>query len=413
MNQISREFAPPFALIAPFFKSGILFYLMGLIVAFGYTFDKSYLDFSIIAWVHLVLLGFVMMIIFGALAQLIPVVLEVGHAFVDFFYIIRTLLFLGAIVLVFGFINSINVLPLAGIALLIAMITFSTNLHYTLKKSPLNTLVVRIIKMANIYLIIGSLTGLVMTVGLTGTLNIDVNSLLKLHVSTLLGGFVSLVLMAIALILLPMFGLSHNFKQEPIKWAYYGTNSAIMIAIVSMLSESSTLMKLSAFIAIVAFSYFSYQVYLIYSSRARKEHDIYTKSLIVALSALFCAATLLLLYLISENEHLLLSSAWFFIIGFLGFFITAHLYKIVPFLVWFERFSPLVGKEKVPMLHDMLPNNLVNAQLLFSTIGLYMVGIALIFSIDKLYYAGISTMVVNALFLIRAIYYMIHYGEKQ
>ena len=31
------------------------------------------------------------------------------------------------------------------------------------------------------------------------------------------------------------------------------------------------------------------------------------------------------------------------------------LYKIVPFLIWFHRFSTLVGKVKVPLLKDVLP----------------------------------------------------------
>lgn len=413
MQQISREFAPPFSLIAPFFKSGILFYLIALVVAFGYKATMGYLDLKVVAWVHLMVLGFVMMIIFGALAQLIPVVLEVGHAFVDFFYIIRYLLFTGAILLIVGFISGINLLPFGGLLLLVAMITFSINLYFTLKKSPLNTLVVKIIKMANLYLIVGSIAGLLMSLSLVGMLNIDVNSLLKLHVSTLLGGFVSLTLMAIALILLPMFALSHNFSQKPIEWAYYSMNSSIVIAILSMLSDNSTILKLSTLTAIVAFGYFGYEIYLIYTTRVRKELDIYTKSLMVSVTALISTLLLLLIFLISENESLLFAVAWFFIVGFLGFFITAHLYKIVPFLVWFERFSPLVGKKKVPMLHDMLAKNLTDAQLLFSTIGLYMVGIALIFSIDWLYYAGISAMVISALFLRGAIYHVIHYGDKQ
>lgn len=42
---------------------------------------------------HLFLLGFVMMIIFGAMAQLIPVVLEAGHTVMDAYYVIFPLLF--------------------------------------------------------------------------------------------------------------------------------------------------------------------------------------------------------------------------------------------------------------------------------------------------------------------------------
>ena len=40
--------------------------------------------------------------------------------------------------------------------------------------------------------------------------------------------------------------------------------------------------------------------------------------------------------------------------GFLYAFITAHLYKIVPFLIWYHYVAPFVGKTKVPLLDDMI-----------------------------------------------------------
>ena len=39
------------------------------------------------------------------------------------------------------------------------------------------------------------------------------------------------------------------------------------------------------------------------------------------------------------------------------------LYKIVPFLIWFHRFSTLVGKVKVPLVKDVLPEKLTKSQL--------------------------------------------------
>jgi hypothetical protein len=44
-----------------------------------------------------------MVIIFGAMAQLIPVVLEVGHEVVDLYYVILPLLVIGTIIMVIGF----------------------------------------------------------------------------------------------------------------------------------------------------------------------------------------------------------------------------------------------------------------------------------------------------------------------
>ncbi|HUH41735.1 MAG TPA: hypothetical protein VLZ29_01335, partial [Sulfurimonas sp.] len=80
MFSISQDFAPPFKLISPFFILGSLFYLFSVIFIFFISAENLFaLDMKIVGFVHLFLLGFIMMTIFGAMAQLVPVVLEVGH----------------------------------------------------------------------------------------------------------------------------------------------------------------------------------------------------------------------------------------------------------------------------------------------------------------------------------------------
>jgi hypothetical protein len=39
--------------------------------------------------------------------------------------------------------------------------------------------------------------------------------------------------------------------------------------------------------------------------------------------------------------------------GALGLFVAGHYYKIIPFLAWFHRFGPLVGKVDVPRVADL------------------------------------------------------------
>ena len=39
------------------------------------------------------------------------------------------------------------------------------------------------------------------------------------------------------------------------------------------------------------------------------------------------------------------------------------LYKIIPFLIWFHRFITLVGKVKVPILKEVLPEKRTKSQL--------------------------------------------------
>ena len=75
--------------------------------------------------------------------------------------------------------------------------------------------------------------------------------------------------------------------------------------------------------------------------------------MIFAFVSLVLSIGLGLLYFITDISSVLHASAWFLLLVFISSFITGYLYRIVPFSVWFERFVPLVGKEKVPMLHEM------------------------------------------------------------
>ena len=122
MVNISKDFAPPFKLIVPYFIVGTLIYLLCALLTLGFNVSKiNYLDVSVLSWVHLFLLGFVMMIIFGAMAQLVPVVLEVGHWAVELFYIIWPLLLIGTLLMGFGFYVNTGFLPYGGTLVLVAI----------------------------------------------------------------------------------------------------------------------------------------------------------------------------------------------------------------------------------------------------------------------------------------------------
>jgi len=51
------------------------------------------------------------------------------------------------------------------------------------------------------------------------------------------------------------------------------------------------------------------------------------------------------------NAHLIFGYLVFF--GYLSMLIVGQMYKIVPFLAWYHKFSSKVGLEPVPMLKDM------------------------------------------------------------
>ncbi len=411
MKAISSDFAPPLKLISPFFKYGVIFYLLSMGALLFFSPDFSYAQMDVAGWIHLFLLGFVMMIIFGAMAQLVPVVLEAGHAVVDVYYIIFPLLGIGASVMVAGFWLLPALLPYGGLLVLVAMIIFAVENFATLKKSDLNTLTVRTVKWSNSYLLLGILTGFAIALGLAGDLAIDVGLMLKAHVYAVVGGYVVLTIIGLSLILIPMFSLAHGFEEQWIERAFKLVVMGVAVVFAGALFSLEWLMYLGYTATIIGVLCYIWQIYIIAKLTVRKELDIWAKSMLFAFGSLIFSIVIGLVALATGSEALLHGSVWFLLLGFVSAMITGHLYKIVPFLVWFERFAPLVGKEKVPLLHEMYPKEAASFFFWFTAAGVVLGGIGLMARYDLLFKAGASFLFIGAVFLFMSMHKMLSYGK--
>jgi len=407
---ISQEFAPPYKLVIPYFIVGVVFYLVSILYTF--TFDVNTLHYqnpNVLAWVHLYLLGFVMMIIFGAMAQLLPVVLEVGHFKVTLFYIIWPLLALGTLLMVGGFIFSTNLLPVGGMLVLLSMMIFIFDIFMTLKAVKKFNLAITTVLLANVSLFAGVFIGIIMALGYAGYLEIDFVTLLKGHIYLVIGGYIIITVMGLSMILIPMFGLAHGFSDKPVKIAVSLMSVSVVSMLVSVLFRINIFSIIAYVLSVIAVLLYLYQVVIIYKSRARKIQDIYSHSLMVAFSSLFLGIVLGIIFFLNGNEKFMETAMWLIFAGFFGLMISGHLYKIVPFLVWFEKFSQLVGKEKVPMLADMIPDRATYAQLIFSTIGVAVSALGILVSSNELFKAGISFLVIGAVFFMYSVIYILKF----
>ena len=411
MNPVSRDFAPPLNLIAPFFKFGVIFYLLSMMALLFFEPTFTYQQMDVAGWIHLFLLGFVMMIIFGAMAQLIPVVLEVGHVVVDVYYIILPLLGIGASVMVAGFWFMPALLPYGGLLVLVAMMIFAFENIVTLKKTTLKTLTVRTVAWSNGYLLLGILTGFAIALGLAGDLIIDVTLMLKAHVYAVLGGYVMLTIMGLSLTLIPMFSLAHGFDETPIKKAFNLLIVGVATVFLGALLETVWMMYVGYLVSFAGVLFYIWQIYIIAKLTVRKERDIWAKSMIFAFGSLVFSMMTGAVALVTNDQAMLHTSVWFFLLGFVSSMITGHLYKIVPFLVWFERFAPLVGKEKVPMLHEMYSKEGAVMMFNFTVAGVVLGGFGLLFESNILFKAGASFLFAGAVFLFIGMRKMLAYGK--
>ena len=411
MKQVSSDFAPPLKLISPFFKYGVIFYLLSMLALLFFEPSFSYEQMNIAGWIHLFLLGFVMMVIFGAMAQLIPVVLEVGHVVVDVYYVIFPLLGIGTGMMVTGFWLMPALLPYGGLLVLVAMIIFASENIATLKKTTIRTLTIDTVAWSNGYLLLGILTGFAIALGLSGDLGINITLMLKAHVYAVIGGYVVLTIIGLSLILIPMFSLAHGFKETAINRAFKLVITGVGTVFIGALISQEWLMYIGYAVNTLGIFFYIWQIYIIARLTVRKEMDVWAKSMIFAFASLILAIVLGLFYLMIGNENILHASVWFLLLGFISSMITGHLYKIVPFLVWFERFAPLVGKEKVPMLHEMYSKEGAAMMFNFTVAGVLSGGLGLLFESDMLFKAGGSFLFAGAIFLFITMNKMLAYGK--
>jgi len=360
---------------------------------------------------HFLLLGFIMMVIFGAMAQLVPVVLEVGHFAVELYYIIYPLLLIGTLMMAFGFAYLPSLLPYGGLVVLISLLIFVFETFMTIRKVEKMNLVMSSVALANSFLFLGLIFGIVMALGYAGAIDVAISELLRAHIYLVFIGYVGTTIMGMSMILLPMFWLSHSFSWTPVTRALYFLSFGVVSVVLSSLFNATFFEYFGYALTLVALALYFYQIYTIYKTRVRIEKDIYFKSMVFSYANLIFALILGLFYLFFPSNSLLLTLGFVITFGYVTFMIVGHLYKIVPFLVWYERFSPFVGKKPVPMLADMLPKKSADLQYIFSTLGVGVSAFGIFVQSDVVFKMGVSSLFVGSIFVFKDLLYMINFKK--
>jgi len=412
MMQISKEFAPPFKMIEPFFKYGSIFYIIAIASLLFINSNSNLVDFKIVGFAHLFLLGFVMIVIFGAMAQLIPVVLEVGHFSVDLYYIIFPTIFLGTITLVGGFWFVPALIPYGALLVFIAMAVFLFETLMTLKQTTTDNITVRSVKWGNYFLMAAIVVGFVMAVAIGNGLAVDISRLLPIHVVLVLLGYVTVTIIGLSMVLLPMFGLAHGYSDSDVENAFKLLVGSVVGFSVLKLIGLDFLANIALLASVVAVALYLKQLMTLYKIRARKLIDIWYKHIYTAFISLGVGAFFGIVGYYFNVENALKAALWIYVIGFFAFVINGHLLKIIPFLVWFERFSPLVGKKKVPMLHEMLNDKDSDYSFYLSLAGLVIGALGLLFGSDSLFKGATLLLVVGAFFMFRSVKYILNFKEE-
>ncbi len=414
-KQLATEMAPPFILVAHYFIAGAIFYMIASFILpfYGGELNSFFLSPSLASLMHLYLLGFIMMIIFGAMYQLIPVVLEIPIFSKDFAYIQFYLFVIGIIIFSFALGvggDYIKMLPYGAILMYISMLIFVANVFLTYKEIELWSITAKYILVSNIFLLIGVTIGFSIALDMIYGFGFDTISLATLHISTTIGGYVLMTIMGVGMILLPMFSLSHGFSERAINIAFYLVTIGLTLFLFSIFFKSAFLKYLGIGLVGVSITLGLYQMWYIFKTRIRKQYDSWAKNMIASFISLIVALLILPIALLINSQKLLILFGFVMFFGFFVYFIVGHIYKILPFLVWYQRYSPLVGKIKVPMLHEMVKERVAIWQFWITTIGIVITTLSILFSIKFLFIIGTTIMAISTLLVIYNIYYTLVYG---
>lgn len=361
-NSIVSAYAPPFKIVTKYFVAAIIdFVILNFLLMINYKdIAGFYFQPKTLAITHMLTLGWISMTIFGAMFQLVPVVLEVklfSEKLAEAQFWIFTI---GVIGLVTGFWNFDTGMHLNGSAILIniSVFIFAVNMIGTFLNVKKWNITGWYLIAALIYLIITAIAGLLLSYNLWHPyIKTDPFKYLKLHAYVAVIGWVTLIVMGVSYKLIPMFTLSHGYSMKSSKWAFWFVNTGLIgINLFFHFKNNAGYIIISILFIVVGIVFYLYQIYLIYKNRLRKKSDVGIK---YSMFSFYVLASVTIMGLAGSifntntipNFHILFGYLVF--VGYLSMLIVGQMYKIVPFLAWYHKFSSKVGVEPVPMLKDM------------------------------------------------------------
>lgn len=404
MEAIASNNSPRSMLVMIHFVTGGIC-LMAAILLFALypeMLSGHYFSPKLLAVTHLLVLGWITMVIFGALYQLIPVILEVKLFSEVIGYITFCFLLIGTALLGFSFWKfelgvSINV---AGSVVVLAVVLFSTNVYLTSSRSKKSGIERDFIMTSVLWLLFTVIAGLLLAINLAHPyLVVSHVELLKLHAHAGLVGWIIQLIMGVGSKLLPMFMVSGNVKRGKLTWAYYFVNGGLVAGIVCLYCEFGVGLFIAAGLVVVGLACFLSFLVSAYKSRVRRKLDVMMKQSVVSFLTLV-VPVVVLIAMFTRNSSDSTDTTSFsvgygvaIILGFITQLIMGQTLKTLPFIVWLKIYRAVVGKEKTPLPKDLYSERLAIVQAWSYATGFAILMSGVIISNDLIIRIGAFVMI--------------------
>ncbi|MHA0857327.1 hypothetical protein [Paenibacillus sp. CMAA1364] len=336
--------------------------------------------------VHLLVLGWATMIAMGAIYQLIPVVLQnhslfsknLGFVHYGFFTV-------GTIGLLISF-QSMQVMSIAIFATLafIGILLFAINIGVTLVRAKKWNSITISVACSVFYLVLTGTSGMLMGMNFYFDQWGDFHEqLLGAHICFAAIGWFGLLITGFSYKMLPMFYLSHGHPEILQKLVISLWNAGVLVGATSFLLNGPGWLKWTSLLLVVL-ALITYSIHLsqIVAHRHKPNPGIGMKwaySSAHALTLIGICLVILIPFIpdIMEQSRMIVILGWLYLWGWVGLTLLSYLSKIVPFLWWTHKYGPLIGKEKIPTMTDLIDDRYVHIGLSVIVSSLFVLTIGL------------------------------------
>jgi len=351
--------SPPFRLPASHFAVGLVFLVlgaMGLVMASRALSLGAYLDPRVTSVTHLFTLGWITTSIMGALYQFLPVALGHPVRWPGLAPATLAMYAPGLLLMVAGMWRGTGSWAAFGGGLVGAgTLLFAVNLSGTLRVASTRDVTWWALAFATGFLIVTVVLGATLSMNLRWWfLGTDRLTAIGVHLHVAVVGWVLLVAVGVARRLLPMFLLSHGADERPVAWAVGLLASGTTTLLLLHHAPAGPWKRMPALLITAGMAAFLTQAALYYRHRHRRALDPGMRFAAGGLFLVGAGAVAGGARALTDTpvQHLTVVSAVAVILG-LSAFVAAHYYKIVPFLVFYHRYGPLVGRHPVPLVADL------------------------------------------------------------
>jgi len=409
---LSTQNAPSVWVVAPHYLAGtVSFILASVLMVIHYEDLLNYhLTPTLITITHLMILGWVSIVIFGALYQLIPVVMEVKIYSEKLAYATLGVMVTGLIFLITGFLKfefkaSFEVITGASFVIT-GVVMFAFNTLKSAAASQKKSISRLYIIASGLYLLLNVSLGLFMVLNMSyNWLATAHTEFLKAHLVVGLIGWFLMLIIGVAARLLPMFLIVHKLKEVYLKWGFYLLNTGILLSFTLVwIPEYPKELFTAALILILAglilFLLFSYDVF---SKRMRRKLDSGMKPTAIAL-IMFTLSLIAFAAVYAGNDffglpagRLEIVAGILIIYGFFTGIILGQTYKTLPFIIWLFHYQKLVGRQKTPLPGELFNEKFVSVHTWTFVISVVLFVAGLLFSIQIVVLSATATMLLTSM----------------